>query len=299
MDSTALIASVKRRASIPTTQATLSTTDLLGIADEETLGYVMPILRDAREDYGIAAYEVPIQDGVLVYRLPPRALAGVLRELMAIRLDGTAFNLPRIAYGQISYSSGPGFTTDGNTIVLVTDQPGNVTTLGTTLRMTYYQRPSSLVVTSAVGTVSSFNTGTNAVTLSAAPPGTFTTAVKYDLVRAGSPFETLATDLVATTVVGSTLTFTSALPSDLGVGDYVTLAGQTAVPQVPVELHPLLCQSVAVKILHGMCDYDAVDKQTAELMRMEGSIRKLLTGRVEEEPMRVVSRSNPFRNPWW
>jgi hypothetical protein len=297
VDSTALIASVKRRASVPTTQATVTTTDLLTICDEETLSYISPLMRASREDYGISNFELPLTAGVLSYRLPARAMAGVLRKVVAIQTTGQITNLPRIDYAQLAYVDGPGFTLEGNTVFLVISDPALVPSMGTTLRLTYYQRPSSLVLPSAVATVLSVTGATNTVTLTGTPPGTFLTTSRYDFVRQDSPYETLGIDFVASGV-GSSMVFTEALPADMRAGDFVCLANQTPVPQIPLELHPLLAQSAAVSVLAAVGDLEGRQAETARLAKMEADARALIAQRVDGEPVRIVNRTTPFRAGW-
>lgn len=294
-DAEALIASVKRRASIPTAQGTFQTADFLAIANEEIQGYVVPFITSQREDYLIAHYDVTIQAGVVSYRLPTRSVGQALREVHVINPQSQLENIPRVSRENLGGAT-RGFYLDGNVLMLITDNPDTVGTIGTALRMTYHMRPNTLVATASVGVIQSINTGTRQVTLTSAP-GTFTSGSLYDLVRARPGFECLALDQSAT-VAGTTLTFTSTLPSDLAVGDVVCLAGESNYPQIPVELHGLLAQRVAVKCLEALGDAEHIQTAGGVLQQQEEATAKLLTPRVAGEVERVINRSSPFRSYW-
>src|SRR5262249_21702328 len=150
----------------------------------------------------------------------------------------------RIEPERVSWYDGTGspvgFYLAGNQAMLVPNPSG----LGT-LRFVYHRRPSTLVLPSQAAVISSAINGTtgafnvsNASAIGLAFP---------DIVSAKSSFDILANRL-ACEIIGATIT--PDLPADvlgagIDTGDYVCVVGTSPVPQIPVELHPLLAQRTA------------------------------------------------------
>ena len=327
-DTLALVASVKRRASVPTTQALISTQDILDIANEEMQGYVVPCLLAERSEYLVATvnYKLPdtsgsytdaglldalldmplvgdplVADGLffgnatdrIAFRLPERAIGSKLRALQLIDTKGMPWVYPNIGMDQIP-SSNWGYWIAGN---IVTMWNNNLPLAQTwyAARVSYYQRPNTLILPSACGVVRSYDFDAKTVTLSATPPATFTTSATFDVVKAKPGFECLSSDQTVTLVAGSTLTFENALPDNIAAGDYVCLATEAPVAQVPVEFHPLLQQATAVKVLQTISDYEALERATVLLGRMESDAKALVAQRVDGAPAQVINRSGLLR----
>lgn len=287
--STELLASLKRRGLIPTSANSFAASDFFKIVDDETQTYVLPILMSVREEFLVAYDDVTIVSGTSDYNIPERAVGSKLREVAVADGNGGFLSLSRIELDNVSdFNAVSGATNSfylrGNKVVLV-----GTPTAGT-LRLYYYQRPNRVVATTAVGEITALNTVTGVLTLSMAAPTTFTVGVTYDLVRGKSGFDTQAKDLTPTAVGASSITFAAAnLPTGLAVGDYVCLAQETPIAQVPVELHPLLAERVTATVLHALGDEKAgAAYKVAE--DMEKRILKLLTQRTEGSSRYVVNR---------
>lgn len=291
---TELLASIKRRAGMPTAQATFTTADLIAIANEQMLEYVVPLVLGAREDYWVTNDDQALADGVLAYRIPYRAISSKLREVSVLDAQSGVHNLPRVSLSDLEHAH-RGFWIEGDKVWLVSDSL-TVTDLGVTLRQTFNLRPNQLVETSGATTVASFDAAAKTITLASAPTG-YSTATAFDIIRARSPFETLAYD-AAGTLSTLTITFSGSLPTDLAVGDYVCLTEQSPVPQIPVELHGLLAQKCAVKIHESKQMLDKLGASVKELARLEQDARSVLTPRVDGEAQRVFNRSSLYRNRW-
>jgi hypothetical protein len=288
--------SAKRRALIPSAQVTFQTADFTAIANEELQTYLVPLITSQREDYFIAHYDVTITGGTIQYRLPTRAVGQALRMAHLVDVQGMLQPFPRYAREALSGAPGGGFYLDGNVLQIATDNPDSVGQLGQSIRMTYFLRPNTLVASTAVGIVTNINAGAKQVTVGTAP-GTFTSSALYDLVRGIPGFESLAIDQAAT-IAGNVLTFANALPSDLLVGDVVALAGQSNIPQVPPEAHPLLAQRVAVKCLEALGDAEQIQHAGAAMARQEADFVKLIAPRVAGNVERVINRRSVFRTIW-
>lgn len=290
-----IITSAKRRALIPSAQTTFQTADFIAIANEELQSYLVPTITSQREDYFIAHYDVAINAPNLAYRLPTRAVGQALRHVWLVDPSSMLQPFPRISRDDL-VACPSGFYLDGNVLSIATDAPDTIGQLGNFIRMDYFQRPNTLVASTAVGTITNINAGAKQVTVSSAP-GTFTSSVLYDLVRAIPGFECLGIDLMAS-IAGNVLTFSNALPSDLLVGDTVALAGQSNIPQIPPEGHPLLAQRVAVKCLEALGDAEQIQTAGGVLARMETDFVKMIAPRVAGNIERIVNRRSLFRSTW-
>jgi len=129
-----------------------------------------------------------------------------------------------------------------------------------------------------------------------------TTAVPSDIVS-GSLVDILQTDgghstlaidvkLITNSVSLNSLTFTEAqLPDDFVVGDYVCARYECIVPQIPTDLHMLLGERTAVRILQALGDKDAAREGTEKIGRLEAKQSTIIDNRAEGSPLKVVNRN--------
>ena len=275
---------------LPSSAATgTADADLLAIANEELQAWLVPLLRAASARHLIRRYTVTTTAGTQAYRIPSRAILGAAAEVEIVTSSGAVRNLSLrdlTEKADLPNQSGQsdGFWVEGQWLYL-SPTPASAETL----RISYYIRPSELVATSAVATISTINTGTGALTTTGSIPGTFSTSQRYDFVCAKAPFDVLALDLTASVASGSNMTFTAAdLPSSLAAGDYVCLAEQSPTPQVPAELHPLLAQRVAMKTLEALGDFEGMKRAQDSLDELAEAARQTLAPRMDGET-RVVA----------
>lgn len=295
--STDLIQSVKKRANVPTSQSTFQTADFLRFADEETRSKILPLVLKNIEDYYIAKYDYVIAPTQSAYSIPTRAVNAKLRdvELVLVSDQQTRIALERLNREDLlaSYTGAgtgrfirrkQGFYIDANKIVIYPNPVG----IGTSwyLRLTYYTRPSQLVDTTACAQISSIDSANKQLVV-ASLPSSISTNTLVDFVKANPHFECPAIDQTITNISGTTLTFSADFPSDLSVGDYVALANQSCVVQVPVELQPLLYQYVVVRVLSAQGDKEALEVEMAELRKMEENALILLAPRVDGKAKRA------------
>jgi hypothetical protein len=130
----------------------------------------------------------------------------------------------------------------GNSIVLLpTPDASNFVTL----RLWYFRRPNQLVGTSAVLTSTTL---TGLVTFNGTKPSTITTSTPVDVVQGSPPYDSLGDSLTPSAVASGYVTF-SANVTGAVAGDYVCLAGQSPVIQLPDEFYNLLCLRTARSLL--------------------------------------------------
>lgn len=292
-----LLDSIKRRGMIPTAASALASTDFYDIANEELQAYMLDVLSDVNEEHLVSPFatDYAITASQANYRVPSRAIDGKVRDvLMSTDSGATWTSLPRVEPTQVTEYGGTGtpevYTVEGANIVLL---PTPSTTSGT-LRVKYPVRPNRLVPwadssSTEVGEITAVDTATNSLTV-AYMPSSFQTTVNYDFVRGTPHFDHLAIDQTATLVGGTSMTFSS-LPSGLAVGDFVCLAGESPVPQLPVSLHQLLALRVVAVALRAVGDKAAADaaEQLAEKKKQEA---------VKRMKPRVAGSSRVIVNPW-
>lgn len=276
-----LVDAVKSIASIPSSQNLFSVTDFLRFANRAIKKKLVPLVMSTREEYFVAVSDFAITAGKSRYAIPSRAIGGKLRDIQ--RIDGTSeASVARIEPENISSSDSgaEGFYLEGNYVVL-TPTP---TTTEYQLRLKHFRRPNELVATTACGLIESIDTVLNQVVVSSAP-STFATTVAVDFVRGEPGYECLDVDQAITGLSGTTITFAS-LPSDLAVGDYVCIAGETCVPQIPEDLIPLLEDEVAEMCMKAQGKNTKAFREELEADKQEAL--KLITPRVDGEPRKVI-----------
>jgi len=287
-----LLADIRLGAMLPPSgSATFSDAELLRLADREMQAGLVPLIMRSREEFFVSQQDAAINASAQLnsVRIPARAIGGKLRDLGLVDDGGALHIVSQISIEELE-NAASGFYVIGNVIKLWSAAGSWQTP---TLRMSYFRRPSRLVAASAVGVVATITTATKTVTITS-NPGTISTTTPVDLVRASPGYESLGDDLVAT-VSGTSLVFAATLPTDLAVGDYVCLAGESPVPQVPPELHPVLAQRVIVKCLEAMNDPSGLSAAQAKLQELQSDAIALISPRVDGEPKRFRNSSSPFR----
>lgn len=289
---TDLLNAIKKRALIPSSQQTYTDSDLLQFANDELQMQIVPMLLSVREEYLVEKYSVSIVASTANYTIPTRAIGRKLRELDYVDSQGYVRLIPRLdhaEYPQVGFQLDVG---DPQSYYLQADDiildPTPSTTTSGTLRMFYFQRPNDLVSVNAVSTITAINTSTNVVTVNLIP-STFSVGTLCDFVMGTPGFRNRAIDQAITALGTNTITFAS-LPTGLAVGDYVCLAGQAPVVQMPTELFPVCAQRVVVKVLEGLGDAQGVQVAQAKLQEMEQRVLQLLSQRVEGSAKKIINQ---------
>lgn len=281
-DNDELVQDIRDRGNLPPADLRFSSAKLLAAASIELRDVILGMMVNSQTDRAVHVATITLVPGQAEYRLPARAAAG--------RWQSVALNVPNVGYVTLNqvrpedyYRQSPTLTGQPTAFfvrdyrVVLVPTPN----VALTLRLPYYQRPATLSAASAAGIISAISG--NAVTLTTTPPAGFTSTAIYDVVRGSPGFESLAVDRTAT-VAGSTLTFAAALPSDVVVGDYVTLAGQAPVAQCPVEVRGLLAVRAARRALKAVNEgqqASMLDADVAELTAVAGA---LLAPRADAAP---------------
>jgi len=294
-----LVNSALRRSMIPSDQVTFTSEDVQDIMNEEFGIHVLPVILRAHEEYFVTNDDVPLVSGKTKYKIPYRSIGNKLREVSYIDSNGSVYEMSRISVEDIpiyrgSYSTNRiySFYVENDSIVLV-----NQTASTGSLRMTYYLRPNELVANSKGGVITNVDTtsvpGETTITMSTFPED-FPTVSTFDIVQGRSPNKIIIFDRAVSSVdsTAQTITFStdSDVDSDLVVGDIISKAEESIVPQMPTELQPILVQRVAVKMLEALGDTEGMNNAQKELERMEYNAMSLIDSRVEGSPEKITNR---------
>ena len=292
-DNNLLISDIQTGAMLPTASSlTFSTTQLLRMADRELQSGVVPLMMSVREEYFVTYLQQAIQTNVALQqiRLPYRAIGQKVRQMNLVPdALGDYWPIPQLSVDDRE-SNLAGYWVEGN-LVWLFNPMGNW--VAPTIELVYYLRPNRLVSPStAVGVITAVNGTTFQLTVAAAP-ATFTSTALYDVVRARPGYDCLMMDAAAT-VAGNVLTFNS-LENEIAVGDYVCLAEESPVAQIPPEMHPVLAQRVIVKVLEAVGDTQGMQAAQSKLAELQESALTLITPRNDGSQKRFANRSSPFR----
>lgn len=314
---TELLADIKRKAFIPISQTTFSDADLLDMADEELQIGVVPLIMSTREEYFVTYFEYEVQGDTNEFAIPPRAIGAKLRNITVVvnnssGQDGTPneVSLPQIDADQSAFNNNynnylaiQAFYLRNNEVKL---SPSANVFSGQILRLYYFNRPNKLIEVSECSQITAIAGNVCTVNVIPADFGTGSLyTITSDVVKSRQGFKNLAEDIELTVnTTDSTITF-PVDPNDLNitVGDYICLAGDTPVPQIPVELHTLLAQRTAVKVLESLGDEKNFALASKKLAEMQKSILGMISNRVEGASRKVVNNYSTLnssnRSRWW
>jgi hypothetical protein len=293
---------------LPSDQNTFTDEDFLEMLNEEIQYFGIPHLLRTHEEYLLVQEDITLEENK-IYEIPYRALGNKLRELSYVTnvsgLTGSAageqiFELSRISVDDLpdynNYSTSryaQAFYVQNNRIVLLGELPVS----NAVLRMHYYMRPNSFVLETRVGKITDINTTSGIIALESFPDA-FSTSPTMDFVKFQSPNIILGFDKQPISVDSATKTVTftpTDLPSELQVGDYLNVAQETIVPQLPVELHAILAQRVAVAALEALGDEEGHVRAQRRLEMMEKSVNDIIDNRVEGAPEKITNRHGTLR----
>lgn len=307
--SDALLARLRTRAGVPDADARFGGSD--SAVDEELLALLDEVIRT---DLGLEVYQAA--DGRHVvehtqalvaersdYALPARCWSVLVDHVALLDAAGNERELHyvhRHEIGRWQYGArwpGYRFTLLGDAIrILPTPQDASLR-----LQLRYVRRPSKLVKLAACAEISATPTS-SAITVTSFPASGWSDPV-VDVVRA-SYHATPLEDDVALTDAGSTSktrnsgswTTTGALA--VAAGDYLCLAGETCIPQVPEVALPYVLEQAAYKASVVMGDREAQDTH----LRAAETQRQRITAAMAERSgiaPKIMNPMSPMRQASW
>lgn len=279
---------VKRLITVPANQALMDDQSLLLMGDEASQSYVVPLLLSLRQEYFVTSYIQTVTSGVASYPIPTRSIARSLRELKYVESGDRKCNLPQIAIEDVQMWPATGVVSGyhfkGDKIVLV----GVPTVTTATLEVWYYLQPSKLVkVSEAARVVSVAGNIVNVASL----PATFSAGVVVDFVQGISGNSILSMDKAIGSIAGTQITFASnTIPAELVAGDYIALAGETPVLQIPTEAVPYHATKTCIRILNAIGDFDGMAKLEEVASQQEKTLKLITEPRNTGESTKINPR---------
>lgn len=302
-----LIAGVKRRITMPASQALLTNEDILEIADDIISSRMVPLLESVNQEYFVRVENQPLVASQSEYPIPYRAVGRALRELKLRSSPNNIMNIAMIALedAQIFQPSALtiGFYFLGDKIKLVPDPPATISA-GQSLEVYYRLPPSKLVPLSNAMLVTSVSAPN--VVVQGVPTG-YEAGVPIDFIQGRSGNSIYDMDINIQNVNGTTITFADGeVPSDLTVGDYICFAGYSPVINfIPNECYSLTESYTAQRVCNVVGDFDGgnVISQT-DIPLEEKNMKMILEPRIDGEPTVVINRyglvrGNKFSQRSW
>jgi len=295
-----LIDSIKRRAMIPSSNITFSDNDLIEFLNEEMNIGLIPSILQMKDEYLVFKEVVAIQPNNSIYPIPSRAIGNKLRELSYSDDGRNEYNMAQIELdnkasnnylNQVGFYASQ-FYVQGSNINL---HPSDFNYSGFLL-FYYYMRPNYLVKDSSVAVIKDIDRTTGTITLNSLPT-TYISDIDVDFVNSDSPNNIMSIDIPIISVNQLTKTVVvspSLIPSNLKKGDYMPLAGESCIPNVPTELHSVLAQRVAMRVLESIGDTQGLTNAKAKLDEMEAKTGILVDSRVEGSPIKVKNRQMQY-----
>ena len=292
---------------MPSVQALFSDDNLLTILTFEMNSKIYPLIDNQSEEYFVVRDDIPYNPSQRTFPLPSRALGGKLRSLSFVDSNDNEIRIPRLRpedtmsnVNSTGLAINPalwGFYLQNNDVVLFLGSIAGNTPAYKFLRMRYIRQPNDLALVAACAQVVSIS-GNNVTVTNV--PSTFSTAVSYDMISNVPNFNALQDDSVCTGISGLIMTFTT-LPVDslgnvsLKVGDWICLAGQSPVAQVPFSPgYDLLLQLGAAKCLEIHGDVQGFNIAMSQAADMKNYLISVLTPRVDGNVVRLTTPNSIY-----
>lgn len=291
-----LIANIKRRCAVPTSQLTYTPLDFTLLANDAMQDEVVPLIMSTREEMFVDYVDVSAPaDGVIPF--PAETAGNKVRSICYVQQSQplVLVNLPRLdldvvaGVGFSNWATLAGFYIQGNDFVLY---PNNVVPVNTQIRIYFYRRTLVLADPSSYARIVSIDSMTNTVVVDTVPV-TWEIGTELEAVSQETPFRTLNSTLDIVNISAPSLILDNV--DDLTVGDYISDRGYSAIPQIPIEAHPYLAQITAGMALEGLGDERGRDAAYSKAEKLKQSLLVLISQRVDGSVKKIVNPSGGLR----
>lgn len=291
---------------MPSVQVLFTDANLLTIMTFEMTSKIVPLIDNQAEEYFIHIDDIPYNGGETVFDIPARALAGKLRSVSFVDANDNEVRIPRLRLEDIMSNVNAtglainpalwGFYLKNNKVILYLGSTTGSSNGFQYLRLRYVRQPNQLVLSTACAQVVSI--AGDVVTVSSIP-STFTTSETYDIVQ-NSPqmFDSLLDGgaVTAISMLAGTITFAAGtVPDDLATGDWICLAGQSPIPQIPYSPgFDLLLQLSAAKCLEIHGDTQGFNVAMSQAADMKNYFISVITPRVDGSVIRLTTPNSLY-----
>lgn len=293
-----LVSTLVLRTQVAQAAQKFTTADYISMLNYELQDNIVDEINKLNEDYLIDDLWFQTVVGQNYYPMPPRTRQPRLRDLRLVN--------PQVTNNTPNYSGVPRITLenvagDNSTYTYYNNQShfyeGNYLKLFPTpsvvqtYSMLYFRQPNDLCSTSEAGQVTSINTGTN--TIIASVPNSWTTANTIDAVNPtpiGGCFELDAQNVSIVSISTPTIVLSSV--SGIKVDDWISLAGTSPIPCVPMVCRNALIQATVLRVLEGIGDSDRIGTSAQIYTRNIEAMKTALAPRTEGELLHVSSNGD-------
>lgn len=277
------VEAVRVGAKLPDAHADLTSAVILGFGDEERASVIDPWRRKILgAEYDITSASQSLVSGTATYRIPSRAAGASLHSVSYVDGAGDEWPMNRIpledsgafVHGAGYHWEAPyAYAIEGDFVRVL---PTPAASSGS-LKLRYPKRPSRMVSIEDAMVITSIS---GSPSVYAGPkPSTIQTTTLVDIIQSAPNFAIFAADQTPSAVSANTsVTFATNPSTEAAAGDYVALAGETPVIQLPAELHPILIALMIGRALEAEGDRDgmaiAMDRAERRLARLEPLFRE-------------------------
>lgn len=292
--STALISEIKRKVSAPDSQDLYSDDDFCAAMTDVQRKEIVPYILTAVEGYFEQTVEVQTVSGTREYLLPARSIGRKLASVVSIDSDGSPTPWSQVTQKQLDrddVADANVYAIRGNYLLLRPEYSDSYL-----LELRYFRRPSDIVpVTSAGQVVSKLG---NTLTLDNVPSD-WAADTLVDIQSDDEPYDSIADDVSLVSVSGLDVTVADA--TDISVGDWICSAGECVIPQIPVDLYPILTSYAGLQFLEGLSSPEELAMQKENYMRDRENLFSMITPRVQSSPKGVAPGAHwrRIRRSWW
>jgi hypothetical protein len=299
----ALIASVKRRITLPDAQNLYSPDDLIAFMSDELSSTIIPLVHSVQQEYWVQVIDIPLVQNITNYTIPIRGITNGLRLVTLLDNNGNEIEYPLLrpentasAYNWLSpFSTSTiyGFYMENDHIVMFPNSV--VTNPVNTIRFRIERQPSQLCAVSEAAQITAISG--QLVTVNAIPSDWVTTDT-YDLINGQPQFQSKGDDFVISNLNFSTqvITFTTPLPTNLAIGDWIAVANTSPIPQIPIQTFPYLAQSAANLCMAGLADTGPYQDAVKKTALMKEDLLKLMQPRDIGNVQTIINRGGLFDN---
>jgi hypothetical protein len=301
-----ILARIKVRAQVPSTEGRVSDPEILALVDDLILSSLGREMYEADDGRWIkTAADVAITAGRSTYRIPSRAWAGGLDEAILVASSGALTQLEYVDRSDIwEWGTSTGvpvaYTIVGDVVQLLPTPASS----GYSLRLRYLRRPSSLVTVAECARVASV--ASTVLTIASAPAAWDELTLEVDVIEAEHHGEALEDSVTVeantgpTTLTRSSGTFaTSGAYAVLGPSNtiyrtYVCEEGESCVVQVPDVCIPYIADLAARDVCVALGDMPGADRLASLAEQRRKEVVASISERSRQRP-KIVPRNSPLR----
>lgn len=293
-----LVSQVQTTALSPNSQNQFQTSQILALMNNELKLNICSMIKSVIEEYFVTSLQYQVNAGQS-YQIPIRCMGGSLRQVVLVDAAGQWVDITKMALEDIVVTSYNFYTLPiwnygfylMNDRAFLYPQGGN-SQMAYTLQMNYERMPNDLVSSDVCGQINAVNMGTNTLTLSFVDPS-WTTGSTFDIIDNQPQFSSVGDDQTITNISGNDVTFTN-LPTGVHAGQWVCLAGQSCIPQIPYSLFPLLVYRTVYKMAQALGDSTLLQTAKDSYTEAREDALHMLTPRMESENKIIQNKNKGF-----